>query len=235
MNAELGLARRITDAPAPAEPKPVCIHAPAPIPDCTQAEMRERRRKWLRVNYGAEFDLTIEVRGIVEPLAAEVAKLPKPAALRREIDALADAVHELLSTVVGMLAESRHLSTDAASRVALAVRDLAQRPEEPVINTDQIVDGTWPEALVAHVQPYSADTAALLGRAEPHSYGSTLSERLVDALRVVDTAALQLQRRLPRVAEHQALPSISEFNAAKRAQRDQERAQRALAKIRVAR
>ncbi len=63
--------------------------------------------------------------------------------------------------------------------------------------------------------------------------GPSASERLVAALQVLDDAALILQRRIPKAAARQALPSLAEFNAAQRARRDTERAERAVSRMRT--
>jgi hypothetical protein len=81
--------------------------APAPEPVYSQDQQRERRRKWLRVHYRGDFDLAGEVAAIVDPLAAQVAALPGPLVLRAEVHEVSDATHELVSTIVGMLAESK--------------------------------------------------------------------------------------------------------------------------------
>lgn len=221
-------AQSATESPAPG--------APSPAPP--QDEQRQRRRAWLRVHYSGTFDLGAEVAAIVAPLADAMAALPRPVAMRFEVDEVADAVHELLSAVVGMLAESRQLDKAAHVRTAQAARDLAQRPREPQINDKMLIAGTWAALLIDHVTPHSEDFAAYLGRAlppnDPRLTGPSASERLESALRVLDSAALDLQRRLPKVAARQALPSIEDVNAANKARRETARAERTLTKMRVA-
>ena len=123
----------------------------APEPVYSQAQQRERRRKWLRVHYRGDFRLDAEVSAIVDPLAAQVAALPGPLVLRGDIDNVADAVHELVSTVVGMLAESKQLDRAAHARIARAVGDLAERPAAPEISNEHISAGSW--AVVLHASP----------------------------------------------------------------------------------
>lgn|GEM_PF-2065134 len=211
---------------------------PTPLePVYTQDQLRERRRKWLPVVYRGDFDLAAEVGTIVGPLAAQMAVLPEPVAVRFKVDEIADAVHELVSTIVGMLAESRFLGTDAHDRVVQTVRDLAQRPREPQISDEKLSTGRWAVLLVKHVTPHSHDLSEFLGRALPPNHpqlkGTSASERLEAALRVLDTAALDLERLIPKVARHQALPSIEAINAANRARQDRERAERALARMKA--
>ena len=92
----------------------------APEPVYSQAQQRERRRKWLRVHYRGNFHLAAELAAIVDPLARDVSQLPRPLVLRGEVDEVADAVHEVVSTVVGMLAESKHLGSAGIGTPVLA-------------------------------------------------------------------------------------------------------------------
>lgn len=204
----------------------------------TQDELRKRRRGWLRVHYRGDFDLAAEVAAILGPLTGPLSALPHPGALRRDIDELTDAVHELVSTVVGMLAESRHLDHGAKVRTTRAVFDLAQRPAEPQISDEDLADGSWARALVAHVKPYTRDFAAFLDRAlapdDPRlGKQDAASQRLEAALRVLDAAALDLSRHIPKTARYQSLPSIESVNAARKARHAAERAHHQLAKMGV--
>lgn len=206
----------------------------------SQDEQRVRRRGWLRNHYRGDFDLAAEVSAIIGPLAASLSALPRPVALRRDVDIVANAVHELVSSVVGMLAESKHLDRAAQARTVQAVFDLAQRPAEPLITEDELASGSWAVLLVSHAAPFARDFAAHLGAARPPNDPNlqragqlSASERLEAALRVLDLAALDLSRRIPRVARYQALPSIESRNAARKAQHDTERARRQLAKMRI--
>ena len=211
--------------------------APAPAPVYTQDQQRERRRRGFSVQYGAEFDLAAEVSAIVSPLAVQAAALRNPLAVRPRIDEVADAVQELLSAVVGMLAETR-LDTAAQARVVQSVRDLAQRPREPQITDEQIISGRWAAVLTKHVAAHSTDLSVLLGRAQrpgvsrPHLPAPlSVSDRLYDALRVLDWAAVRLGRQIPAVARFQALPTPEENAAARRIRQEQERVERAQASV----
>lgn len=193
-------------------PRPTYVDAPIPVDD--QDALRQRRHQWLCVHYGASFDLAAEVSAICEPLAAQVAGLPDPLELRRRIEDLADGVHEVASAVVALIAESRHLSPDAAARTRVAISDLARRPREPQIGDEQIADGSW-AVLTRHVEPFAADLAAVLGRAAPPDSPAlrgapSASERLEAVLRVLDQAALELAHRLPKAAARQALGSFAD-------------------------
>lgn len=169
----------------------------------------------------------------VSALAEQLAALPEPLVLRRRVEDVADAVHEVLSAVVGLLAESKHLDAAAQARTVHTIADLARRPHEPEVTDAQITSGSWARTLTRHVQPFTADLAALLGRALPPdapALGSrpSASERLTDALRVLDTAALELGHRLPRAAARQALGSFADHQ---RAQRERYEAQQLAARL----
>lgn len=175
----------------------------------SQDELRRRRRARMTLRYDGTFDLTAEVDAICSPLARRVAQLPRPGACWRDVDAVADAVHEAVSVVVGLVAQrdasrkTAHLSGQPEKR-AYAVRklvDLAERPQLPEIADDALASGDWTATLVALVEPYSAALSDVLARALPP--GSTrgarsASERLEAALRVVDNAATSLERQLDR-------------------------------------
>ncbi|MFV8050370.1 hypothetical protein [Mycobacterium sp. 48b] len=210
------------------------VIAKAPKARASQAEQRERRRKRLPVHLAGTFNLAAEVTAVCGPAAQEVSSLANPLALRSDVEAVADAVHEVLSTAVGMIAGDRH-AADAARTRQLAA-DLAVRPQAPAITDEQIVSGGWATMLAEWVAPYSGDLAALLGRAQPPRADAlrgnpSASERIERALRALDGAVLDLTRRVPKARARQSLPSMAEFNAHLKAKADAERQQRVLAKL----
>ncbi|MEZ0053250.1 hypothetical protein ABIA30_004277 [Mycobacterium sp. MAA66] len=195
-------------------------------------EQRDRRRKVLPIVYGGTFDLTREVTAICGPLAYSVSTLVRPVSARREVDQLADAVAEVVHAAAGLVGESR--AADGQTR-RLAV-DLAVRPRQPVITDDMLTSGTWSAVLADYAAEVTADLRKLLGRALPPGANElrgkpSASERIERALREVDTAALALERRIPKLRERQALPTLTEFNAEQAGRRDAERAARRLAQI----
>lgn len=176
-----------------------------------QTEQRRRRRAQLPLAYDGAFDLAAEVAAITEPLAARVADAAQPLAFRPHVIELADAVHELVSTVVGWLAETdarrktAHLPNDADRRKAMrTICDLAQRPALPEITDGMLTSGSWAALLVSMAAPSAEPLAALLARSWPPDHEAlrgrpSRSERLNDLLRTtIDRAALTLQRRLGR-------------------------------------
>ncbi len=200
----------------------------------TQEQQRDRRRQRLTVHYTGTFALTAEVAAIVEPLAREVSRLRDPRVLRRDVDAVAEAVAETVHVAAGLIAESR--TADGSTRRLAA--DLAVRPRQPVITDEQIVSGSWSTAMVEYAGEVADDLAALLARALPPEAevlrGSpSASERIERALRSLDRAALDLERRTPQARQRQSLPSMDEFNRAQRERQEQERVDRALVRIGV--
>lgn len=183
---------------------------PAPIV-YTQDQLRERRRAGLLHRYGGDFDLAAEVTAICEPLVERVAASPRPVAARRDVDDLADAVHELVSVAVGLIAErdarrkTAHLSYDTRGRSIRALVDLAERPKLPEIDAAVVVNGQWVAQLVALAEPYSEQLSDVLRTAVPPGAtrgARSASERLETALRRVDAAAAALDRNEKMRASH---------------------------------
>jgi hypothetical protein len=208
-----------------------------------QPVARERRRRQLRTNYGADFDLVAEVREIVSPLAAQVSEVlagpivlrdtsvdGKPLALHAEVQAVATAVHELRNAVVELLARDKQISAQARARLSAAVG-----ADPPYVTDEQLRSGAWVAALTGHVGPLAGDLAALLGRSAATATAgcvSSVSESLVEALRPLDSAALSLARRVPKLREHQERWAARPARDAERAaQRERERRARELQRL----
>lgn len=89
--------------------------------------------------------------------------------------------------------------------------------------------------MVRYANTHTDDLSQFLGRALPPGHprlsGPSASERLVEALRILDTAARNLDNRAAKAAARQALPSMAEFNAAQRERIDRERTERAMSKL----
>ncbi|MCA4726889.1 hypothetical protein [Mycolicibacterium fortuitum] len=206
----------------------------SPEPRYTQAEQRERRRNRLSNHLVGAFKLDTEVAEVAGPLAVEVARLRDPRAMRRSVEEIGEAVADVVHVAAGLVAESR--VTDGQTRRSAA--DLATRPRQPSISDEQIIDGTWVDELVLYAGEIAAGLAALLERALPPEAPGlrgelSASERVERALREFDRAARDLERRIPDVRRRQALPSMEEYNAAQRAQRDRARSDAALARFGV--
>lgn len=218
-------------APTPVKPRQWASWGPSTAV-LSQDEQRERRRQRLTVHYTGTFSLREEVAAVLPPLGTEVSRLPAPHALRREVDAVAEAVAEVVDVAARLIAESK--TADGATRRLAA--DLAVRPRQPVITDEQIVSGSWTAAMVEYAGEVADALAAVLGRALPPDAealrGSpSASERVERALRTLDRTARDLEHRIPGVRKKQSLPSMAEYNRQQRERRDQERAERLLARI----
>lgn len=218
-------------APTPVKPRQWASWGPSTAV-LSQDEQRERRRQRLTVHYTGTFSLREEVAAVTLPIAYQVSTLPSPIALRREVDAVAEAVAEVVHVAAGLVAESRSASRQTRQSAA----DLAVRPRQPVIADETLVSGSWSATLVAYAGEVSDDLAALLGKAKPPESAGlngspSASERIERALRTLDGAVRDLDRRIPGVRQKQGLPSMEQYNAAQRERRDQERADAMLARI----
>lgn len=207
--------------------------APAPRAKASQADLRDRRRKRLPIHYTRTFNVSAEFEAVCTPVAHQISQLLDPLVMRCDIEGVVDAAHEVMDTTVRLLVESRTADAGVTRRL---VADLAVRPRLPEITDAQIISGSWVSKLTAWVEPYSGDLAALLGRALPPRHDGlrgnpSASERIERALRVLDSAVLTAERRLPKVAARQALPSMEDHNAQQRERLDAERAERTLAKL----
>jgi hypothetical protein len=152
----------------------------------------------------------------------------KPLALHAEVQVVATAVHGLRAGVMEMLAADKQLSVQARARLASAVG-----VEVPEITDAELKTGQWVDVLGAHVGPLAGDLAALLGRsAAPAGCVSSASERLVEALRPLDLAVLDLGRRIPKVREHaELLASRPAIVAERKARWERERRAQELARL----
>ncbi|WP_157896395.1 hypothetical protein [Mycobacteroides chelonae] len=209
--------------------------APAPRAKASQADLRDRRRKRLPIHYTRTFNVATEIEAVCTPVGVGISQLKDPLSMRHDIEDVVDAAHELMHVVVALLAESKVSDPSATRRL---VADLAVRPRLPEINDKAIISGSWVSKLSAWVEPYAGDLAALLGHALPPRHDGlrgnpSASERLEKALRVLDSAVLTMERRIPKVAARQALPSMEDHNRQQRERLDAERAQRVLAKLGV--
>jgi hypothetical protein len=209
----MSLLKRKQPAPMPVtERRPVSVVAPPPV--YTQSQLRARRRLHLRVVYTGSFELTAEVAAIVRPLAKQMVAEPSPASHRAQVEDVADAVHALVSAVVGFIAEHdgrakvQHLANrpDDRSKALRTIADLAPRPAAPVINgATAFRKGTWAALLVELARPFSVPLADALAAALPPEHTAlngapSTSERLVNELRELDRAAKLLERSLERRA-----------------------------------
>ncbi|MGH3556416.1 hypothetical protein [Mycobacterium sp.] len=196
----------------------------------TQSELRQRRRAGLTVvHYSGDWSLAREIAEVVGPLAEQVAASSRPARFKLPVMWMAEAVHELVGTAVGWVAEvdarrrTEHLAGEPGKR-AYAVKtlmDLAQRPALPEVTDKALANTRWAGRLVALAdgadadagrRPVSDSLADMLAHAYPPGApalrGQTSrSERLAQLLsRTLDRGVLELARRLD-AAEGQPEPT----------------------------
>lgn len=166
------------------------IYVDPPAVAHTQAEKRARRRRHLPVSYGRDFDLAAEVRGVLEPVAHKLTA----AGLVAEADEIAEAVRELCDTCAALLNDAKVSRVDYASRsrARAALKTLTKQPV-PEFSRVALSDGSWTDTLADMAAPLSDPLAGLLGRAN-----SSASDQVVEALRLLDRAALDLDRRVDR-------------------------------------
>lgn len=171
----------------------------------TQDEMRTRRRAAHRVAYTGAFDLAAEVEGILGPVAADLAQEPCRGSYLDAVEAIAGAVHTLVTSVAGTV-----VSRDAREKVnALAPADRERaraalvglaRSNRPTITRADVLDGSWTAALIESAAPYARPLADALGTVAKTVDGepSSLSDALVSELKDLDRAVLSLGRRIHR-------------------------------------
>lgn len=182
----------------------------------SQQELRRRRRDGLPAgHYGGTWSLAREIEAVCRPLAERIAARPSPGRFNRDavsVATLAEAVHELVGTITGWIAErdararTQHLADEPGKRnyAVKTIVDLAQRPALPHISDDMVADGSWVNALVTMAETIDSDLSTLLGSAFPPNAvelrgQQSRSEHLARLLaRTLDAAATALERRLTR-------------------------------------
>jgi hypothetical protein len=208
--------------------RPVPPPVPAPQPD--QAELRRRRRGWLPVAYTGTFSLSAEVHAICGPLAARVAAQPNSRAFGADVQELVAAVHEVVGTVVGWLAEvdgrkrTEHLAQDTRGKAVRRLVELAPRPPSPEITDEMLASGAWAKLLVSMAEPFDDGLAGLLARSLPPGHDGlqgrpSVSDKLVELLREkASPPEAWLRRRLERAEFYRAqFPPKPEVDPGERA------------------
>jgi hypothetical protein len=206
---------------------------PEPVRKASQPEWRKRRRQRLRTEWLTEpFIASREISDVAGPLAARLAALARAdrsggqspsVALRfqQPIAAFADAVHECVSALIGWqaevdgLAKTGHLAAEPGKRryALTKIKDLAQRPELPVIGAVSIREGSWAAALTS-----------MAAAADGLRVAAGYSDRLEKLLReTVDRAAADLERR---VAWAESQPPVRPLPAAASTDHDRAELQR---------
>ena len=178
------------------KPRPERPAPPSPVFD--QATKRERRRRWLSVTLDSDFSLAAEVDAIVGPLAERVAEQPHPAAFLAHTEVVADAVGGLCGAVAELVSDTRLRSLDSVDRArAREALRTVHRSSVPAITVEALSDGTWAAALAEIARPHTGALSRLLGSQNGSRRGEpTASDLVIDTLRDLDRAALDLDRRV---------------------------------------
>jgi hypothetical protein len=180
-----------------------------------------RRRQLVDLVYDGRFELSTELQSVTSPLAMRVAALDNPAIASAAVGEVADAAHDLCSTIVSWLAEeparkaTEHMSAPnqagARQRACKLITDNAPRPALPDIDTEALRRATWPALLARMAAPLNVGLSDLLARSLPPDSPvlrgrPSRSEMLVDLLRDFDRAASLLGHRLNAHARRPAPP-----------------------------
>ncbi|SHR31771.1 Uncharacterised protein [Mycobacteroides abscessus subsp. bolletii] len=228
--------------------------------DCDQLEARAKRSAgWLREVHYLAFDACTEVSDLCRPLADEIQSLradgirladmrdcsiylrgdiPLPEPIR-DVRSIAKAVHGLRGALVTALAAilPSMLPDGGKDRLAAVVRDVAHSAV-PEVSEDDLDSGAWVDVLVAHVEPVSADLAAVVA-AQPRGVVSALDVAVSEALSRADGRGLaqevgMLAGRFPelRARRDKALEGRA-WAAAQAQHQEQQRVERALRELRL--
>ncbi|UGQ43400.1 hypothetical protein [Rhodococcus aetherivorans] len=167
----------------------------------TQDEQRERRRQHLAIVYTGTFDLTAEIEAVLAPLA----RRPEVASYPHIVRELTVSVHELVLDLGKLLVErdarrrTAALEAGTQGRMTDLIVAAWERPECPTIDRDALVSGAWSSVLVEHVRPLTEPVKDYLAHAHPPGATgnkASVSERVEAALRTVDRAVRETERRL---------------------------------------
>ncbi|MGE2690094.1 hypothetical protein [Mycolicibacterium pulveris] len=221
--------------------------------DFSQAEAREHRRAgWSAEVHYLDFDAAAEVRDQLAPLAVQVRKLlasppvfkePRAGEVQGvvtiapgfEVLRVAAAVHRLRLELAKVLA-STGPGPVVRERLAAVVRDRAHE-RRPQIDDESLRSGAWADVLVAHVEPLSADLAAVVAGGKPGRVsaldGGISDAFLSDVTQIgFDQAVQELERRIVFLRGEKAKWHRNQREAVKAAEaRERQRGAEALRKL----
>lgn len=174
----------------------------------SQDEQRERRRTHQLHTLGGEFDLAAEVAAVVGPVAVALAGEPNPTSrtAREAVEHVAATVAELCTVAGDIVALGRTAGLDYEARLAAetALKTVTRRPA-PHVRDAELRDGTWATTFTAYATPLAGPLAAVLGRAARDTTRLPAeSDRVIEALRGVDRAALSLRRKIDATRDWRA-------------------------------
>lgn len=250
-----GPAARVDKPAAPWRPPTEPIEV-----NCNQVEARVKRSAgWLREVHYLAFDACAEVSDLCRPLADEIRSfradgirladmrdcsvylhgdvpLPEPI---RDVRTIAKSVHGLRHALVKALATvpSSVLPDGGKDRLGEVVRDVGH-VAAPEVSEGDLDTGAWVDVFVGHVEPVSADLAAVVA-AQPKDVVSALDVAISEALSTTDGRGLgqevaALARRFPELRARRARALAGRAWAEAEAQRqEQERVKRELRELRL--
>ncbi len=255
--------KSLMTGPAARVDKPAARWRPPAEPievNCNQVEARAKRSAgWLREVHYLAFDACTEVSDLCRPLADEIrvlradgirladmrdcsvylngdVPLPEPI---RDVRSIAKAVHGLrLALVTALAALSPSMLPDGGKdRLAAVVRDVAHGAV-PEVSEDDLDSGAWVDVLAAHVEPVSADLAAVVA-AQPRGVVSALDVAVSEALSRPDGRGVaqevgMLAGRFPELRARRTRALEGRAWAATQARhQEQQRVERALRELRL--
>lgn len=172
----------------------------------SQDELRDRRRKHLPIQLDAAFDLTEELRAVLGAAEAKLASEPCPGTpgYQEVVTAISGAVEQLCDRVADLLNEAKVAKVRDADRprARAALKALAAKPA-PEITRAALIESRWAAPLTDLAQTLSAPLSDLLGRQAADRRGlPSASDELIDALRGLDRAVLDLNHRIDRARSY---------------------------------
>ena len=174
----------------------------------SQAELRLRRRRHLPVTLDATFDLTEELRAVLGAAEAKLSAEPCPGTpgYQEAVTAISDGVTELCDRARDIIHETKVAKvrdTDRPrARAALAAFTTTAVPE---VTRQSLIESRWAQPLTDLARPITGPLSGLLGRQVTDRRGlPSVSDELVDALRGLDRAVLDLDRRIDRARSYRA-------------------------------
>ncbi|MDP0399210.1 MULTISPECIES: hypothetical protein [Tsukamurella] len=185
-----------------------------PLPDpkpikYSAAQQRDRRRNHLPLVLGQDFDLGAEVLAVTGPVAERLSREPHPSGRTAlaSVAAISEAVANLCIVAGELVAVDRARGVDGAEqkvRAANALKAVTHRAALP-FGADELASGAWAATLADFARPLSGPLAAVLGRAaRDRTRHPGESDRMLDALRELDRAVRDLDRKIEQTAAYRA-------------------------------
>ncbi|MBS4103893.1 hypothetical protein [Tsukamurella paurometabola] len=183
---------------------------PTPKPKrYTAQEQRDRRRSHLPLTLGADFELGAEVLAVTGPVAARLAEEPHPSGRTAlaSVAAISEAVADLCVVAGDLVAVDRARGVRGAEQKVRAANALKAVTHRAALQfgADELASGTWADTLADFARPLSVPLAEVLGRvAADKSRQPVESDRVIEALRALDRAARDLDRKIEQTAAYRA-------------------------------